>query len=169
MTIAPTNSPSRSIGTASCVRPPASLAGGLGTGVRKHVNCVNDPLRLVEVVHIRAGNCLRLAAFAKKFMKGLRQVQVRHGMEFFADEAMHDRELRLADVHGVLEHRVEHGLKFAGRTADHFKNVGGGGLLLQRLRSSLSSRAFSMAMTACAAKFLTSSICLSLKASTSCR
>ena len=65
-------------------------------------------------------------------MKGLRQVQVRHGMEFFADEAMHDRELRLADVHGILEHRVEHGLKFAGRTADHFKNVGGGGLLLQR-------------------------------------
>jgi len=30
-------------------------------------------------------------------------------------------------------------------------------------RSSLSSRAFSMAMTACAAKFLTSSICLSVK------
>ena len=34
---------------------------------------------------------------------------------------------------------------------------------------SLSSRVFSMAMTACAAKFLTSSICLSLNGRTSCR
>ena len=32
-----------------------------------------------------------------------------------------------------------------------------------RWRSSLSSRAFSMAMTACAAKFLTNAICLSVK------
>ena len=35
--------------------------------------------------------------------------------------------------------------------------------------SSLSSRVFSMAMTACAAKFLTSSICLSVNGRTSCR
>ena len=38
-----------------------------------------------------------------------------------------------------------------------------------RCRSSLSNRAFSMAMTACAAKFLTSSICLSVKGRTSWR
>ena len=38
-----------------------------------------------------------------------------------------------------------------------------------RCRSSLSSRAFSMAMTACLAKFLTSSICLSVNGRTSCR
>ena len=48
------------------------------------------------------------------------------------------------------------------------------GLLLQQfgeivgtLRSSLSSRVFSMAMTACAAKFYTSSICLSVNGRTS--
>ena len=40
----------------------------------------------------------------------------------------------------------------------------------ERLRaSSLSSRVFSMAMTACAAKFCTSSICLSVKGRTSWR
>ena len=38
-----------------------------------------------------------------------------------------------------------------------------------RWRSSLSSRVFSMAMTACAAKFVTSSICLSVKGRTSWR
>jgi hypothetical protein len=36
-------------------------------------------------------------------------------------------------------------------------------------RSSLSSRVFSMAITACAAKFVTSSICLSVNGRTSCR
>jgi hypothetical protein len=36
-------------------------------------------------------------------------------------------------------------------------------------RSSLSKRVFSMAMTACAAKFFTSSICLSVDGRTSCR
>ena len=38
-----------------------------------------------------------------------------------------------------------------------------------RWRSSLSSRVFSMAMTACAAKFCTSSICLSVNGRTSWR
>ena len=53
-----------------------------------------------------------------------------------------------------------------GRAADDLKHVGGRGLLLQATaRSSLSSRAFSMAMTAWAAKFVTSSICLSVKGS----
>jgi hypothetical protein len=38
-----------------------------------------------------------------------------------------------------------------------------------RCRSSLSSRVFSMAMTAWAAKFCTSAICLSVNGRTSCR
>ena len=38
-----------------------------------------------------------------------------------------------------------------------------------RWRSSLSRRVFSMAMTACAAKLVTSAICLSVKGRTSCR
>jgi hypothetical protein len=38
-----------------------------------------------------------------------------------------------------------------------------------RWRNSMSRRVFSMAMTACAAKFETSAICLSVKGRTSCR
>ena len=36
---------------------------------------------------------------------------------------------------GILEHRLEHGFKFAGRTADDLKHIGGGGLLLQATRA----------------------------------
>jgi hypothetical protein len=59
-----------------------------------------------------------------------------------------------------LRQRIQHSLQVERRAADDLEHVGGGGLLLQRLarssvrwRSSLSSRVFSMAMTACAAKF----------------
>ena len=75
--------------------------------------------------------------------------------------------MALADARSVLQHGLEHRLQFAGRRADDLEHVGGGGLLLQRFRSSLSSRVFSMAMTACAAKLLTNSICLSVKGRTS--
>ena len=49
----------------------------------------------------------------------------------------------------------EHRLQIEGRAADDLEHVGGGGLLLQRVlpRSSLSSRVFSIAMTAWSAKF----------------
>ena len=64
------------------------------------------------------------------------------------------------------------GSKAARRTGDDLEHVGGGRLLLQRFgqivgapRNSLSSRVFSIAMTACAAKFCTSAICLSAKRS----
>ena len=70
----------------------------------------------------------------------------------------------------------KHRLQLAGRTGDDLEHLGGRGLLLQRLgrssvrwRSSLSSRVFSMAMTAWAAKFCTSSICLSVNGRTSWR
>ena len=59
--------------------------------------------------------------------------------------------------------------------ADDLEHLGGRGLLLQRfgeivgaLAQLVSRRAFSMAMTACAAKFFTSSICLSENGRTSC-
>ena len=69
-----------------------------------------------------------------------------------------------------FDQRVEHRLQIEGRAADDLEHVGGGGLLLQQiLRSSLSSRVFSIAMTACAAKFCTSSICLSVNGRTSWR
>ena len=41
--------------------------------------------------------------------------------------------------------RIEHGTKVESRAADDLEHVGGGGLLLEDLRSSLSSRVFSMA------------------------
>ena len=43
-------------------------------------------------------------------------------------------ELRLANAHGVFQHRLEHRLKFPRRTGDDLQHLGGRGLLLQRLR-----------------------------------
>ena len=84
--------------------------------------------------------------------------------------------LGIAQPRSRLDQRIEHGLQIECRAADDLEHVGGGGLLLQQLaqilvrwRSSLSRRVFSMAMTAWAAKFLTSSICLSVNGRTSCR
>ena len=45
----------------------------------------------------------------------------------------HDPELCLADARGVLQHGLEHRLQLARRTADDVENLGGRGLLLQRL------------------------------------
>ena len=80
------------------------------------------------------------------------------------------RHIRFAQPCRRFRERIEHGLQIEGRAADDLEHVGGRGLLLQRLaRSSLSSRAFSMAMTAWAAKFVSSSICLSVNERTSFR
>ena len=80
-------------------------------------------------------------------------------------------ELGVANPRGVLQHRLKYRLQFARRAGDDLEHLGGRGLLLRSrlLRSSLSSRVFSMAMTACAAKFCTSSICLSVNGRTSWR
>ena len=62
------------------------------------------------------------------------------------------------------------GLQIGGSIAtDDLEHFGRSGLLLSDSRSSLISRAFSMAMTACAAKFDTSSTCLSVNGRTSLR
>ena len=71
-----------------------------------------------------------------------------------------------------FDQRIEHRLQIERRAADDLEHVGGGRLLLQRFVSSValhlsSSRAFSMAMTAWSAKFLTNSICLSVNGRTS--
>src|SRR5215475_13413071 len=42
-------------------------------------------------------------------------------------------ELGLADAGRIFEHRLEHRLQLAGRTADNLKDFGRRGLLLQRL------------------------------------
>ena len=71
---------------------------------------------------------------------------------------------------GEFHQRIQHGLKIERRAADDLEYVGGGGLLLQRFCAAhSSSRVFSTAMTAWAAKFCSSSICLSVNGRTSCR
>ena len=65
---------------------------------------------------------------------------------------------------GVFQHGLKYRLQFARRTGDDPQHLGGGGLCCKGFsRSSFSSRVFSMAITAWAAKFSTSSICLSVK------
>ena len=79
-------------------------------------------------------------------------------------------EFSLAQPRGRFDQRVEHRLQIKRRAADDFQHIGGRGLLLESIsRNSLSSRVFSMAMTAWAAKFLTKSICLSVNGRTSWR
>ena len=57
--------------------------------------------------------------------------------------------LGVANPGGILQHGVEHGCQFARRASDDLEHISGRGLLLQaNSRSSLSSRVFSMAMTA---------------------
>ena len=91
-------------------------------------------------------------------------------VESFALRSTYDNRVRLAKARRRLDQCVEHRLQIEGRAADDLEHVGGGGLLLEQiLRSSLSSRVFSMAMTAWAAKFVTSAICLSVKGRTSWR
>ena len=82
-----------------------------------------------------------------------------------------------------LDQRIKYRLQVERRAADDLEHICGSGLLFQRFgevgcalvrsvvrwRSSLSSRVFSMAMTAWAAKFLTNAICLSVKGRTSWR
>ena len=73
--------------------------------------------------------------------------------------------------------RLENGLQLAGRARDDLEHLRLVAVCCSsdsvrssvRWRSSLSSRVFSMAMTACAAKFFTSSICLSVNGRTSWR
>ena len=83
-------------------------------------------------------------------------------------------EFCITQPHRVRQHCLEYRLQLAGRRADDPQHIGRRGLLLQRsqivvLRSSLSRRVFSMAMTAWAAKFWTSSICFSVNGRTSWR
>ena len=85
---------------------------------------------------------------------GVRRHAIARGMAVgHSLQAGDGREIRVAQATRRLDQRVEHGLQIKCRAANDLEYVGGGGLLLKRLASPLSSRVFSMAMTACAAKF----------------
>src|SRR5207253_9211710 len=73
----------------------------------------------------------------------------------------------LAQPHCFFEHRVEHRREIAGRGIDDPQDLGGRGLCFKASRVSVISRAFSIAITACAAKFSSSAICLSENGNTS--
>ena len=67
--------------------------------------------------------------------------------------------LGLADAHRIREHGLEHRLQSPGEELMTLSTSAVAVCCWRDSRSSLSSRVFSMAMTAWAAKFLTSSIC----------
>ena len=72
-------------------------------------------------------------------------------------------------MRGRLGQCIEDGLEVEYRAADDLEHIGGGGLLCSNLRSSLSRRMFSIAMTAWLAKLLRSAICLAVNGRTSWR
>ena len=76
---------------------------------------------------------------------------------------------RAAKVMRLLENRLEYRREVARRRIDDLQHLGGRGLLSSASRVSVISRAFSIAMTACAAKFCNSAICLSVNGRTSWR
>ena len=70
----------------------------------------------------------------------------------------------------LVEHRIEDRREVTGRGIDDLQYLGGRGLLRSNAsRVSVMSRAFSIAITACAAKFCSSAICLSENGRTSWR
>jgi len=62
-----------------------------------------------------------------------------------------------------FQYHLEHRSEVAGRRIDYLQDLGGRGLLVERLAPFGDQRAFSIAITACAAKFWSSAICLSVK------
>ena len=94
-----------------------------------------------------------------------------HGL---AVPTMDISKLGVADADGILKHGCKTGSRSPGEleitcsTSDVAVCSSSASLKsVVRWRSSLSNRAFSMAMTAWTAKFVTSSICLSVKGRTS--
>ena len=82
--------------------------------------------------------------------------------------ASRSRTVGVAQPRRGFEQRVEHRLQVESRATDDLQHLAGRGLVFERflqiaraIAHSFSSRAFSIAMTACAAKFSSSAICLS--------
>ena len=93
--------------------------------------------------------------------KCLRCAMHRNSPKGISFASIQNAELGLADADCILQHRLEHRLQLAGRTEMTFSTSDVAVCCSSdsvrssvRWRSSLSSRVFSMAMTAWAAKFL---------------
>jgi len=72
-----------------------------------------------------------------------------------------------AEAMRLIQHRFEHRFEVTRRAVDDLQYFGGRSLLLQGLACLGKSRAFSIAITACAAKFCSRAICLSVNGRTS--
>ena len=77
--------------------------------------------------------------------------------------------LSVTDAHRILQHRLEHRLQLTGGAADDLEHVGGCGLLLKRFAQFVEQPRVLDRDDGCAAKFVTNSICLSVKGRTSWR
>ena len=77
--------------------------------------------------------------------------------------------VRLAQPRRRFDQRIEHRLQIEGRAADDLEHVGGGGLLLQRFAQLVEQPRVLDGDDGLAAKFFTSSICLSVNGRTSWR
>ena len=91
------------------------------------------------------------------------------GLKALAVIGVQHAERGLAQPHRLFQHRIEHRREIAGRGVDDLQHLGGRGLLLQCLALLGDQPRFSIAITAWAAKFCNSAICLSVKGRTSWR
>src|SRR5262249_12446485 len=93
-----------------------------------------------------------------KLGKGGRDVVGRNQMQRLAVPAVDGSELGVTEPNRILEHSGKDRLKITGRARDDLKHMDAAVCCSSASRSSLSSRAFSMAITAWAANVVTSSI-----------
>jgi hypothetical protein len=63
----------------------------------------------------------------------------RRGAEGIAFAQPHGAGAGLAKLRGIRQHGREHGFQLAGRTADDLEDLGGRGLLLQRIAQIVSA------------------------------
>ena len=152
-------------GDAASVRAPAKLQWQrselLGcVWLCPEVGNVNDCFVAADVRPVRywgGMNRLCAAAYSTNFAGASWCATMRNAFPSTATELPNG----VANPRRVLQHGLEYRLQIARRAGDDLEHLRGRGLLLQRFvrssvrwRSSLSSRVFSMAMTAWAAKFV---------------
>ena len=144
---APISSSSFSIGTSTVDarsterdRRGGDTVGGV-VGSVAHLPCPHDMIK-VTARRRSKGSALQ------KFDKCWRRAEMRGDAKRLAIVTHQHPEFGLANSRGILEQGLENRLQVAERSRDHLEHVGSCGLLLQRLRSSLSKRALSIAITA---------------------
>ena len=98
-----------------------------------HVGKVRDgPRRQHPIGHRIARDDVRHGRIERQYLvEILGYAKARHAQEIAAFVAQQMRGLRLAQPCPFVEHRLEHGLQFAGRSVDDAQHLGNRLLLLQ--------------------------------------